>query len=160
MKRKIKKMASKTLLILPIAMLLIDIIFGLEKTFISLFFMGFITSFGIIFWNWFDYEKFNKISNVDFMESTHKLTIENTIENWNSLNKFLNSQIIEYNPIIITENVIKVQITRKFIDSVLLIEKKDSKLNLSIKRNYFSILPDLANNYQLLMIVLEKTKAQ
>ena len=41
---------------------------------------GIVGSFGIVFWQLFDYEKFSEMENKDFLESKHFFKIDNSQE--------------------------------------------------------------------------------
>ena len=86
MENKTTKFIFKTLILFPIGFGIWTLISGIDR--IHWFFptmMGFGLAFGTIFWNLFDYEKFDKMKITDFLESRHKLNVENSDENWNQI---------------------------------------------------------------------------
>lgn len=123
-------------------------------------FAGIIIALLIVFWNLFEYEKFNEIVYNDFLESQHSALIENTEENWSNLKTKLNLQISKINKIYETDTQLEYQIDQKISDSLLRIERKNDKIVLHIRRKHLNFIPDMAENYKILRkLIKEKTTA-
>lgn len=146
---KISKFLAKTVLVFPFTFIVWTLIYN-KFDFNNLLFpiiIGIVISTGIIFYNVFDYEKFNDMINLDFLESNHRIEIENTDSNWKIINQIITNnitaQLIEQN-----EKIIKLQIERKILDSILKISRNDNLILIEIKKKIFKFLPDRAQNYR------------
>lgn len=112
-------------------------------------------SFGIIFWNLFDYEKYDNISYVDFLESTHSLSILNNDENWNAIHQYLKDQLlirVEEN----SKNLLKVSMKNKLTDSILTAKRSPNEIAIKIERKSFKFLPDNASNYRIMVKIAKQ----
>jgi energy-coupling factor transporter transmembrane protein EcfT len=156
MKQKLYKIILKIIVFLPLGIIYQAVFFGFKRSLFDLIFFGLIVSSIIVFYNWFSYEKFDDIETQDFMESTHKSSIENTMINWENIINILKQQLVETKIIFEKENEIKIQIERRFIDAILLIEKIDDKINLTISNKMFSLFSDNARNYKFLKSFITK----
>ena len=146
---KISKFLAKTVLVFPFTFIVWTLIYY-KFDFNNLLFpiiIGIVISTGIIFYNVFDYEKFNDMINLDFLESNHRIEIENTDSNWKIINQIITNnitaQLFEQN-----EKIIKLQIERKILDSILKISRNDNLILIEIKKKIFKFLPDRAQNYR------------
>ncbi len=160
MKQKLYKIILKIIVFLPLGIIYQAVFFGFKRSLFDLIFFGLIVSSIIVFYNWFSYEKFDDIETQDFMESTHKSSIENSMINWENIINILKQQLVETKIIFENENEIKIQIERRFIDSILLIEKIDDKINLTISNKMFSFFSDNARNYKFLKSFIAKLNAK
>lgn len=123
--------------------------FNIDNLGVSIFW-GIVVGLLITFWNFFEYEKFNKISEQDFLESQHVIFIDNNMDNWTRLNDRLQLQIAKIKIVKITENLIECQIEQRITDSILKIEKHNNSIKLTIRKKYIGFLPDMAENYKVL----------
>lgn len=159
MKNKAAKFILKSVFIFPVGFGFWVLIYGFNiNNWIPPIIAGLIISFGIIFLNLFDYEKYNDINTVDFLESKHKITTENTNKNWEQINKIIQSQLIKLKVLEKSETVIKLQIERRFLDSILIIKRTQKEISLKIERKYFNFLPDNAENYRTLKKIEKEIK--
>ncbi|AZQ57286.1 hypothetical protein EJ994_00115 [Maribacter sp. MJ134] len=149
MENKTTKFIYKTLILFPIGFGIWTFIIGIDSFY--WFFptmMGFGTAFGIIFWNLFDYEKFNGMEMTDFLESRHKLNMENSDENWNQITDLTEKSIIKLKVLEKSKNFLKIEIPRKLFHSILTAEKTENGITLKIqKKGILKFLPDNAENY-------------
>ena len=120
--------------------------------------VGFVGAFGLTFWQLFDYEKFNNMSYEDFLESKHSLSFENSEENWLQFNEMIKNPLVELEIIEKKENVLKVQIERKFSDSILTVNRTPDAILVNIEKKFFSFLPDRAENYRILQKMVKISK--
>ncbi|EMQ93879.1 glycine cleavage system aminomethyltransferase T [Xanthomarina gelatinilytica] len=158
---KTKKFLIKSIYLLPLGFFLwmLPNRFNTSDIGISIV-AGLIIALLIVFWNLFEYEKFNEILYNDFLESQHSVSIKNTEENWNDLKNKLNLQIAKIKKIRESENHIEYQIDQKITDSILRIEKKNDNIIVTIKRKHLNFIPDMAENYGILKkLIKEKTTA-
>ena len=155
MENKTTKFILKTLILFPIGFGIWTLIGGIDK--FHWFFptmMGFGLAFGTVFWNLFDYEKFNGMEITDFLESSHKLNIENSDENWNRIVDLTEKSLIKYKVLEKSDSVLKIEIPRKLFDSILTAEKKENAISLKIeKKGILKFLPDNAENYATIQTV-------
>jgi hypothetical protein len=148
---KTRKFLIKSSYLFPFGFLIWLLPNGLEMSNVAISIIaGILIAFLIVFWNLFEYEKFNEISEKDFLESNHSVSIENNADNWNQLKNKLNLQISKVRKIRETENLIEYQIDQKITDSILRIEKDNNIIKLNIKRKYLNFIPDMAENYNIL----------
>ncbi|KJJ37294.1 hypothetical protein [Aequorivita vladivostokensis] len=158
---KTKKFLIKSIYLLPLGFFLWMLPNGFNTSDIGISIVaGLIIALLIVFWNLFEYEKFNEILYNDFLESQHSVSIKNTEENWNDLKNKLNLQIAKIKKIRESENHIEYQIDQKITDSILRIEKKNDNILVNIKRKHLNFIPDMAENYGILKkLIKEKTTA-
>jgi len=148
---KTRKFLIKSSYLVPLGFLIWILPSGFEMSNVVISIIaGTVIAFLIVFWNLFEYEKFNEISETDFLESNHSVSIENNADNWNQLKNKLNLQIAKVRKIRETENLIEYQIDQKITDSILRIEKDNNEIKLNIKRKYLNFIPDMAENYSIL----------
>lgn len=151
MRSKTSKFILKTILFFPIGFLLWILPSGFEVTnWILPIIAGFVISFGIVFWQLFEYEKFNDLSYVDFLESKHSIRIENSVENWKEINQMIRNPFAKLKIIEKNENSMRIQIDHKLIDSILTIKKTGTDIKLEIRKKFLDFLPDNAQNYRTL----------
>ncbi|TLF39752.1 hypothetical protein [Maribacter aurantiacus] len=152
MKTKTTKFIFKTLILFPFGFGLWTMINGIEN--FHWFFptlIGLVVAFGVIFWNLFDYEKFNGMEMIDFLETNHKLEIQNSDKNWTQINGLIDQSIVSLKKLEKTDTSLKVEIPRKFFDSILTAERTKSGITIQIeKKGIFKFLPDNAENYRTL----------
>mgnify|MGYP003630310505 CR=1 FL=1 len=149
MKNKTTKFIFKTLILFPIGFGIWTLIGGMDN--FHWFFptmMGLVLAFGTVFWNLFDYEKFDEMEITDFLESTHKLNLENSDENWNRITNLAEKSLIKLKVLKKSDSTLKIEIPRKLFDSILTVEKTENRIRLKIeKRGILKFLPDNAENY-------------
>lgn len=149
--KKTKKFLIKMIYAFPVGFLFWMVSHGFKTSDIGIaIIVGFVLAFLFVFWNLFEYEKYDDILYVDFLESHHTTSIKNTEENWNNLKTRLNLQITKIKKTIESEDCISYQIDQKGSDSLLRIEKKNDRIVILIKRKYFNFIPDMAENYRIL----------
>uniref|UniRef100_UPI00404A9A31 hypothetical protein n=1 Tax=Flavobacterium sp. TaxID=239 RepID=UPI00404A9A31 len=96
MKIKAIKFITKMFLFFPLGFLIAVAFKGLEKTTIGLsIFIGFVIAFGIVFYQWFEYEKFSDLPDADFLESKHVLALQNSPNNWNQINELIKNPFLK-----------------------------------------------------------------
>lgn len=151
MKNKLLKFLKKTLLIFPFGILIYVIIsWTIFSDFISPLIFASTFSFIVIFYNWFEYEKYDKIELFDFLESQHSITVENNLENWENLNTVLDLQLAKIKSFSRTENFTKIVIEKKVIDTILILIKNEDIIEIRIRRKYLNFVPDMAENYRVI----------
>ncbi|PIB31284.1 hypothetical protein BFP77_01535 [Maribacter sp. 4U21] len=151
MENKTTKFILKTILLFPIGFGFWALINGFDlNNWVVPVIAGFVGSFGIVFWQLFDYEKYNEIEYVDFLESRHSIMVENSNENWNKINELIKNPFAKLKILDRTENTLKIQIERKFLDSILTVNKTQNYIVMEIEKNILGFLPDNAENYRTL----------
>jgi len=151
MMTKTRKILIKSSYLVPLGFLIWILPSGLEMSNIVISLIaGSIIAFLIVFWNLFEYEKFNEISELDFLECNHSISIENNADNWNELKNKLNLQIAKIRKIRETDSLIEYQIDQRITDSILRIEKNNNEIKWNIRRKYLNFIPDMAENYSIL----------
>ncbi len=159
MKNKILKIIGKTIVLLPIGLSFWVLINGFDlHNWVYPVISGLVISFGIVFWNLFDYEKYDDMGMVDFLESKHILKIKNNKENWTSINQMIETPFEKLQVLEKTDDNIKVQINRKFINSILTARKSENEILVAIEKKYMNFLPDKAVNYNTLRKIENETK--
>ncbi|GGW26241.1 hypothetical protein [Arenibacter certesii] len=135
MNEKVWKITVKSLVLLPIGLSLWVLIngFDLEYWVIPVI-AGLVISFGIVFWNIFDYEKFEDIDMSDFLESTHRVTFKYNSKNWNNILQMIQTPFVKLEILEKIGNIIKTQVHQKFIDSILTIEKSENEIIVDIEK--------------------------
>jgi hypothetical protein len=157
MKNKTIKIISKTILLFPIGFATWFLANGFDiNNWIFGIATGLVISFGIVFWNLFDYEKYNEMNMTDFLESKHNVTLENNIENWNKIEELIKNPFAKLKVLEKTDSSIRIQIDRKILDSILTIKKTPKSILLGIESKYLSYLPDKAKNYQTLQKLVNR----
>ncbi|MDB2607010.1 hypothetical protein N9Y48_04465 [Zobellia sp.] len=152
MQNKTIKFITKTLILFPLGFGFFTLINGFENFY--WFFstvLGFMFAFGIVFWNVFDYEKYDAMEIADFLESSHELNVENSDKNWNLICDMMDQSIVQLKKIKKTPSALKAEIPRKFLASVFTAEKEESGILLRIKKKgLLKFLPDNTENYRTL----------
>lgn len=157
MKNKTTKFLLKILRILPIVLIPFLLINGIETYgWIISILLSSMVSFGLIFWNLFDYEKFDTISLEDFLESTHIVRFNSNDENWNAINEILKSQFVNIGTKKFQECFIEIEIEQKLTNSVLTVERTTKEILLKIEQKKYSFLPDNAKNYRIITNIEKK----
>ncbi len=160
MENKTTKFILKTLILFPIGFGIWAFIGGIDV--FHWFFptmMGFGLAFGTIFWNLFDYEKFQGMELNDFLESRHKLIVENSNENWNRIVDLTEKSLIKLKVLEKSNHTLKIEIPRKFFDSILTVEKIENGISLKIeKKGILKYLPDNAQNYATIQMIETEIK--
>lgn len=148
---KTKKIILKSIYLLPFGFLFWMLFSRFDSSEVRVSIVaGIIVSLFVVFWNIFEYERFNDIKAIDFLESQHVIFIENNADNWNRLKEVFNLQIANVKKTKETENLIEYQIYQRITDSILRIEIVNDKIRLNIRRKYFNFIPDMAKNYKLI----------
>ncbi|TDS17042.1 hypothetical protein DFQ03_1532 [Maribacter caenipelagi] len=159
MENKTIKFVLKILTIFPSIFFLTYVLNGFDlKFWVFEIIISFMTSFGIVFWQLFDYEKYNEISYEDFLESKHSLSLENSEENWDQFNEMIKNPLLELEIIERTDEMLKVLIARKFIDSILTVRKTKDAIIVNIEKKFFSFLPDRAENYRTIQKLAKRSQ--
>lgn len=152
------KFLSKTIIISPQFILLYLALFGINdiKWFNAVAFALIISSF-IMFYNCFDYEKFDQMDSKDFLESTHSTSISK--EDLLSINQLASKLKIKYNVKEISAKSIEIQVNDGVNNSVIFLNIIDDLILIKIKRKYFSFFPDNAKNYKMLQEFIKENKS-
>jgi hypothetical protein len=159
MRSKTSKFILKTVLFFPIGFLIWILPNGFEITsWILPIIAGFVISFGIVFWQLFEYEKHNDLSYVDFLESKHSIRIENSAENWKEINQMIRNPFAKLKIIEKNETSMRIQIDNKLIDSILTIKKTGTDIKMEIRKKSLDFLPDNAQNYRTLKKLASSVK--
>lgn len=157
MKSKLTKIILKGVLIFPIGFGFISLLRGFDPNhWVFPVFAGFIFSFGVVFWNLFDYEKFDKMDFMDFLESKHEIKFNYNVGSWNKVSEIIKNPFAQLKVIERTEGLIKVEIDQRFFNSVLTAEHLGNEITIRIKKKYITFLPDSAENYRILQKVNEE----
>ena len=136
MRSKTAKFILKTIPFFPIGFFLWVLASGFVITsWIFPIIASFVISFGIVFWQLFEYEKHNDLSYMDFLESKHSLRIENNVENWKALKHMIRNPLAKLIIIEKNDNSMRIQINYKLIDSILTIKKAGKDIKIEIKKN-------------------------
>ncbi len=148
-----KKIFVKSLIISPfyiiIALLVITPILGFNWALIIV--AGLVKSAIYIGSNVFDYDHFNDIDEVDYLESKHTMIISADKNQWNNILGLLENVNIDYKIIDNNESLIKYELVQKWrINSTLSFIKKQDNIEVRIIRNYLSLVPDRAVNLKVL----------
>jgi hypothetical protein len=155
MKNKTSKALIKLITLFPIGFIVSFLVTEFETQALTTHIIwGVIGSFYIVFMNWFEYEKLDNIGINDFLESKHSVIIENNTENWKKINGILNQQI-NVATLSKTDAFLKVLIERNLDSSIITIKKTGLKIEITIRRKYLRIVPDLADNYKTLKKLTE-----
>ena len=151
MKIKATKFVTKIFLFFPLGFLIAVAYKGLENTTIGhSIFTGFSISFGIVFYQWFEYEKFSDLPDADFLESKHVLALQNGPDNWHQINELIKNPFLKLVVLEKTDDFLKVQIIGHIQDSILSITKTETNILIEIKSKSLPFFPDNANNYKTL----------
>lgn len=145
---KVKKTIFKLILFYPICFGLVLLLLdgNLEK---NILFSFVITGF-FLFYQLFDYDRFSKIEEKDFLESSHLVLIKNDKLNWKATQMLLKEKFKNEKIIIVKEEYLKIK-TGKFPGRrVLMCKKTTDNIELSIKYQFISIFPDRGKNYSIL----------
>jgi hypothetical protein len=115
----------------------------------------FILSGITIYVNVIDYNKFNELSTEDYLESKHKASVNYTDEVWNICKRFdkhlpnSKTEAIKY-----TKGTIQYKIQFNILigqlNSILEFEHINDKININIKKQYISVLPDRGVNLRII----------
>ena len=156
---KTKKFLLKSIYLMPFFILIWMLTsgFDLDKL-VSSIIAGLILSILVIFWNLFEYEKFNDIIANDFLESQHSELLENNSENWNRIKSQLKIQVGNFRKIRETENLIEYEIIQKITNSILRAERKNEQILVEIKKRHLNFIPDMAENYRIINKLMKRIK--
>lgn len=162
---KVFKIIYKTFILSPIGMAFCFMISALNSPHIvfnthHLFIIpaGIIIAFGIVFWNWFDYEKYDTSPLNDFLESRHTYNLPYSEENWQNIRHIFQDQL--QHPVNFKEQKesLQLELYQTGINSILSARKTDSQIQISIRKKKLSFLPDNATNYRILKKLQKKLK--
>ena len=150
-KTKLMKCLIKTIVLVPIGFLysLIFVILGTISLSTGIV-MSFVFALLIMFWNVFDYEKYNDIALADFLESKHEMVLEQSNVKWNDLKESIEVSVNSIQFIKETDEVIKFHVKRKYLNSVLRVSREGRIFKLEIKSIPIAFIPDNAKNYNTL----------
>lgn len=154
---KSRKFLLKTVYFFPFGFLIWMMPNGFQMSLLGISFIaGIAIALFFVFWNLFEYEKFDEIHVDDFLESQHTVLIDCNDANWNRVKKIHNFQDTKVERISTSESFIEYQIDQRIIDSVLQVEKVNDKIKMTIKRKYFGHLLDMAGNYRTLKKIVNQ----
>lgn len=154
MNDKIYKIIVKTLVLLPIGLSFWVLINGFDlKNWIIPLIAGSVISFGIVFWNIFDYEKYEDMELEDFLESKHRLRVKNCKENWERIEEMIKKSFVRLKVLTQTKDTIKAQVSGKLIPSILTVSKTEKGIIIGIEKKYLKSIPDKAGNYRILRLI-------
>lgn len=146
---RISKFLKKTALVFPFILAVWLVVYD-KLEFDHLFFpvvASLILSLLMVFYNLFDYEKYDGMLNEDFLESGHSIRIENSDSHWKIIYDIVESnfswELKERN-----DKLIKLRIERKVLDSELIITRVDHQILIEIKKKHLPFFPDRAENYR------------
>ena len=150
-KTKLMKCLIKTIVLLPLGFLysLVFVVLGTISLSTGIV-MSFVFALLIMFWNVFDYEKYNDISIADFLESKHELVLEQSNVKWNDLKESIEASVNSIQFTKETDEVMEFHVKRKYSNSVLKVSRKSGVFKIDIKSTPLSFMPDNAKNYNTL----------
>ena len=159
MENKTTKFILKTILLFPIGFGLWTLTNGFDLNhWVIPVIAGFVGSFGIVFWQLFDYEKYDEIPYADFLESKHSLIVDKNSEYWNEINELIKTPFVKLKVLEKTGDSLKIQIERKFMDSILTVNRTSNNITIEIEKKFLGFLPDNAENYRTLRKLEKKLK--
>ena len=161
-KTKWAKCLIKTLMLLPVGFLYSIIFMVLDViSFSSSLVISLVFALLMMFWNVFDYEKYNDITIIDFLESKHKIVLEQSNVDWNDLKECIEVSVNFIQFIKETDKMMQFQIKRRYLNSILSVRNKNGNFEIEIKSTPLSFIPDNAKNYNTLKrIQFELNKEQ
>lgn len=114
---------------------------------------GVITCSYFILVNFNDYNSIDDMTLVDFLESKHRIDLQNHHSTLKSMEFLFESQfvyykILKYN---LDELIVKVD------NSSIRVKLKNDKIELTIERNFFDFLPDRGRNCKILKKIVKAT---
>lgn len=153
---KNRKSLLKWLTILPFAILLgygIASYLQMENKFfwVGGFVMGVVISVFWILYQINEYEAIDKISNKDFLETSHQKEWSYDEKYWTRFRVLLKAQMID---IEIFDNA-PTQILARFDQVEILLKKKQENIQLSVKNMGFNYSPDNGANYRILTRIVQ-----
>lgn len=154
MHHKVTKALLKFVLFFPFGFALSFLItsFEVDAIFSHLLWGG-VGSFLLLFYNWFEYSKFDEMKVEDFLESKHTHELEDDSQIWQKIQEVFQQQL---NGKVTSESDQELQVVliTNFNKSIVTAIKKEKWIQLSIKRKGLWFLPDRADNYVILQKLL------
>ncbi len=155
LKTNIQKFIFKVLAFLPLIFILIVISRRLKFAYwISYAIGSLLLSFGFIFCNVFDYEKFDSIANNDFLDSKHFFIIDKSAENWLIIEEMIKEHHLKV--ISVSDGKIICERNGRLVNSLVTFHKTAAIIEVEIEIKYFKFLPDYAANYKFLLNLKKK----
>lgn len=97
---------------------------------------------------------------LDFLESKHNMKLNYTSEKWNAVYDIIETLPLEIKTLKKTDDLIKVNISRKLFDTVLVVEKTKEEIVFKIgKKGILNLVPDNAQNYSTLKRIVKEIAA-
>ena len=155
MKNKFYIVGQKVLIIWPIGILIalaFDTFYQIE--WISPLLIGLIISLGRVFWNVFEYDKFNSIEEKDYLESKHKISFPNSPAMLDMIRD--QTQGVFANVVLVDKEdeqgfwLFDVANSRSQFTSFMMVNFSSDNIVVTIKPKYFSFLPNRAENYRII----------
>ena len=155
MKARHQKIIVKSLLLSPLGMLLLFAFTSMnfQNNWLLIILGGIVFGAGTVFFQMFDYDKFDDISDEDYLESKHTLILPNTPEVLAPIDEQTKGAFAD---VILTDHEQDAgtrvyEIEQSIANSFLTIEFKETELKLIIKKKrILSFLPDKAANYRII----------
>ena len=148
---KLSRFILKVIYTFPFCFLYFAVIKSFSQTSLSsLIISSLVISVGYIFWNWFDYEKFNALEMNDFLECKHEAIIKNLAFDQNQIMTQIELLIPKFKILNQSNQSIEIEIENKIFNSILHIEKSKNHVKITIRRKFFNLLPDFAKNLKII----------
>jgi hypothetical protein len=163
---KIRKILTKTLLFFPfysIVVFIYNFVFYRDGFSLEILLIPFLLSVFTIYFNVFDYDKFNDLPTKEYLESKHTTTVKYSEEAWNICKRYdihlvnYNAEAIQFSKDVI-EFKIKFNILIGQLNSILAFKHRNDKIEISIKKQYITFLPDRGVNLKIIRQVEKKLK--
>lgn len=164
---KIKKIFLKTIFYFPFYLsivLIYHVIFYQPFSSYDFIIIPFILSAMTIYINVFDYDKFNEISKVDYLESKHQTKVNysdelcDTCKHLDKQLPNLKTEVIEY-----TKERIQYKIHYNILigqfNSILELKKTNDFIEINIKKQFLGFLPDRGVNLRIIRQLERKFKS-
>lgn len=113
---------------------------------------GLVFAAGFVFWNVFEYDKFDLIKDEDYLESTHSITLPNT----EAILEMIQSQARGvFSDVILTDKkddqgYWRYDIKSSRYPSFMRVDFNSNDIVVTIKPKYLTFIPDFAINYRII----------
>jgi len=148
MKPRIKKIILKIGMMYPLIFLKVFIGFSInEVSLIPILIISLVISIIVIAFNAFDYDFYDDMDDKDYFESKHVFFLPYSAELWSRIELLDQDEFGLSNPIE-SGSVLRYNVNRTVISSVLEFDRKGEEIEMTIKGGLLNIYPDKARNYK------------
>ena len=163
---KVKKAILKTILYMPFYLAVVafyHLVYYQTVIDRDIIIVPVLLSILTVYINIFEYDKYNDLPPGDYLESRHQKHVEYSDEAWMACKHF-NTHLVSYDADVLEYSKDEIEYKIKFniligqLNSILAFKHRNDKIEISIKKQYITFLPDRGVNLKIIRQVEKKLK--